>query len=62
MSAKIDGNRLMTRRKMRHLRIPVGACAGEAMHEYDRRLAAACYDMMNDWHLTHPIRCFQYAA
>ena len=52
--AQIDGNGLVARRQMRHLRLPVGVRTAEAVHEYHRRPALARDDVMNERHVRPP--------
>ena len=50
MAGEIDGDGLVARRQVRHLRVPVGVRAGKAVHEHDGRSAFAVRDVMDERH------------
>src|SRR6478672_8402608 len=50
MAAQIDGDRLVIRRQIGYLLIPVGMRTSEAVYEHDWRLAVANDHMMDQRH------------
>src|SRR4029077_113055 len=51
VATQINGNGLVVRREMRHLRVPVAMRTSEPVNKNDRRTTLTYDDVMNQWHL-----------